>query len=170
MTKAWRDKVVGSLKKACIISVNNGQNCQENLKLSKLSSSSWWVRHSLQMESWSFLSFFLLCWRNPNIQNSEKAQATIQGSFGIKGWSSMKKNEVLIEPTAAKNAEKRKKRKDMAVYSFFHKALAVWGDFVVEDAVTLPPQRPRQKFSVFRLLIWNTSVFSVFSSKDQKAQ
>lgn len=65
----------------------------------------------------------------------------------------MKKNEVLIEPTAAKNAEKRKKRKDMAVYSFFHKALAVWGDFVVEDAVTLPPQRPRQKFSVFRLLI-----------------
>lgn len=55
----------------------------------------------------------------------------------------MKKNEVLIEPTAAKNAEKRKKRKDMAVYSFFHKALAVWGDFVVEDAVSLPPQRPR---------------------------
>lgn len=56
-----------------------------------------------------FSFIFLLCWRNPNIQNSEKAQATIQGFFGINGWFSMKKNEVLVEPTAAQNAEKRKK-------------------------------------------------------------
>lgn len=164
------DEVVGSLRKACIISVINGQNCQESLKLSRLLSSSWWVRHSLQMKSWSFLSFFFLCLRNSNIWSSEKPQATIQGSFGIKGCFSMKKNKVLIEPTAAQKAERRKKRKDMAMYSLLHKLLAVWGDFVVEAPVTLPPWRLRQKLSVCWPVIWNRRIFFLFVSKEQQTQ
>lgn len=123
VTKAWTDRVVGSLKKACAISLINGQNCQEILKPSKLSSSSWWVRHSLQTKSWSFLSFFLLCWRNPNIQNSEKAQTIIQGSFGIRGWSSMKKNEVLIEPAAAQNANREKTGR---MWQCIHSSIRPW--------------------------------------------
>lgn len=51
----------------------------------------------------------------------------------------MKKNKVLIQSIAAQKAEKEKKRKATAVYSFLYKPLVVWGDFIVAASVTVPP-------------------------------